>query len=418
MSCARQSLDGADLVNSQQWRPLLAYMADDWMGRRTRDPCLDHIGPVANHRNRYPGRDDKETGAVIGRCWMKSKTRATQIQSSRSKELIRASRIHGSHGYEARLVSFPTNRESEDDLVRAPSRRRLPAFRIIAVTMAVSAVAFGLFTTVFGIVSEAQEVHAFHNAVVAALLLVISTPPAIAAARAPERAAGPLLQLVTVGVAGLITMVFGLRLDVLTLPFIVFVAVLVALRVPRGRMLAQGRPSPALVVPGCRRGCAPGRICPGPGRATAPRHLQRARRVQSLGRGVLLRARRPAAESSDRTASSLVQAIGLVRGDCPRYSRRCVPRPRELRVRPRYSVGLGCPRLPATRPSSTRWSQCGRSSRADAWLGSWPIPSTSSSRPRATVSALCGGNACCCSRPCVAPDFPYVRVIPELSKAP
>ena len=60
--------------------------------------------------------------------------------------------------------------------------------------MAVSGVAFGLFTAVFGIVSEAQEIHAFHNVVVAALLLVLSAPPAIAAARAPDRAAGPLSQ--------------------------------------------------------------------------------------------------------------------------------------------------------------------------------------------------------------------------------
>lgn len=130
----------------------------------------------------------------------------------------------------------------------APSEGRRKAFRVIAVMMAVSAVAFGLFTAVFGVVSEAQQVHAFHNAVVAALLLVLSAPAAIAAARAPERAAAPLLHLVAVGVAGVATMALGLKVDVFTLPFIVLVLVLLALRVPRGPALAPGRPSPTLAV--------------------------------------------------------------------------------------------------------------------------------------------------------------------------
>jgi hypothetical protein len=131
----------------------------------------------------------------------------------------------------------------------APSRGRRTAFRVIAVIMAVSAVAFGLFTAVFGIVSEAQEIHAFHNAVVASLLLVLSAPPAIAAARAPARAAVPLLHLVAVGVAGVATMVLALKIDLFTLPFIVLVAVLLLLRVARGPALAPGRASLALAVP-------------------------------------------------------------------------------------------------------------------------------------------------------------------------
>jgi hypothetical protein len=134
------------------------------------------------------------------------------------------------------------------DVGNAPSHGRFRAFRLIAAIMAVSGVAFGLFTAVFGIVSEAQEIHAFHNVVVAALLLVLSAPPAIAAARAPDRAAGPLLHLVAVSVAGLITMVLGLKVDIFTLPFIVLVGVLLMLRVPRGPALARGRLSPSLAV--------------------------------------------------------------------------------------------------------------------------------------------------------------------------
>jgi hypothetical protein len=135
------------------------------------------------------------------------------------------------------------------DVGRGPSHSRFRAFRAIAAIMAVSGVAFGLFTAVFGIVSEAQEIHAFHNVVVAALLLVLSAPPAVAAARAPDRAAGPLLHLVALSVAGVVTMVLGLKIDIFTLPFIVLVGVLLMLQGPRGRpALAAGRLSPSLAV--------------------------------------------------------------------------------------------------------------------------------------------------------------------------
>ncbi len=69
------------------------------------------------------------------------------------------------------------------DTGAAPGRRK--GFKFIAWFMAISAIAFGLFTAIFAIVDEAQEIHAVHNAVVAALLMVISAPPAIAAARSP-----------------------------------------------------------------------------------------------------------------------------------------------------------------------------------------------------------------------------------------
>ena len=141
-----------------------------------------------------------------------------------------------------------TNKKELKDVRRAPSHSRLRTFRVIAAIMAMSGVAFGLFTAVFGIVSEAQEIHAFHNVVVAALLLVLSAPPAIAAARAPDRAARPLLHLVAVSVAGLITMVLGLRVDIFTLPFIVLVGVLLMLQRPRVPALAVGRLSPSLAV--------------------------------------------------------------------------------------------------------------------------------------------------------------------------
>jgi hypothetical protein len=141
------------------------------------------------------------------------------------------------------------NRNKElKNVGKAPSRSRFGAFRVIAAIMAVSGVAFGLFTAVFGIVSEAQEIHAFHNVVVAALLLVLSAPPAIAAARTPDRAA-PLLHLVALSVAGVVTMVLGLKVDIFTLPFIVLVGVLLMLQGPRGRpALAAGRLSPSLAV--------------------------------------------------------------------------------------------------------------------------------------------------------------------------
>lgn len=129
-----------------------------------------------------------------------------------------------------------------------PSRGRRITFRVIATIMAVSGMAFGLFTAVFGVVSESQAIHGFHNAVVATLLVVLSASAAIAAARVPERSIGPLVHLSVVGVAGLITMVLSLTIDPFTLPFIVLVGVLWAVRPSRERPLPPGRPSPILLV--------------------------------------------------------------------------------------------------------------------------------------------------------------------------
>src|SRR5687767_12080983 len=95
--------------------------------------------------------------------------------------------------------------------------------------MAVSAIAFGLFTAVFGIVSPAQEPHAFHNVVVGSLLIVLSAPPVVAVALAPERPIRPLVVLAVVGVAALATMALSLTIDPFTLPFVILVGVLWAL---------------------------------------------------------------------------------------------------------------------------------------------------------------------------------------------
>jgi hypothetical protein len=120
---------------------------------------------------------------------------------------------------------------------------RLTVMRVIAWIMAVSAVGFGLFTIVFGIVSPAQEIHAVHNAVVASLLIVLSAPPAIAVARAPQRALTSLVILAAVGVAGLATMAMSLTLDPFTLPFVALIGVLWAIVPSRAGAVPVGRPS-------------------------------------------------------------------------------------------------------------------------------------------------------------------------------
>jgi hypothetical protein len=130
---------------------------------------------------------------------------------------------------------------------KARSTGRRTAFRVIAVIMAVSAVAFGLFT-VAGNFFESARIHNLHNAVVGALLLVLSAPATIAAARDPERSTIPLTHLAAVGVAGLATMAVSLTVDPFTLPFVVLVGVLWILRPDRGRPFPPGRPSPVLLV--------------------------------------------------------------------------------------------------------------------------------------------------------------------------
>ena len=119
--------------------------------------------------------------------------------------------------------------------------------RVLATFMAVSAVGFGVFTIVFGIVSPAQAPHALHNLVVASLLLVMSAPPVIAVARDPHRSVRALVILAAVGIAGLATMALSLTPDPFTLPFVVLVGVLWMLQPDRSGALPPGRPSAILL---------------------------------------------------------------------------------------------------------------------------------------------------------------------------
>jgi hypothetical protein len=125
----------------------------------------------------------------------------------------------------------------------ARSGGRLRAIRVIAALMAVSAVGFGTITAALANIVPSQAPHAFHNVIVASLLLVVSAPPAIQVARAPEVAIRPLVVLAVVGVAGLATMAVALTLDPFTLPFVVLVGVLWALLPDRSRAIPPGRPS-------------------------------------------------------------------------------------------------------------------------------------------------------------------------------
>jgi hypothetical protein len=122
------------------------------------------------------------------------------------------------------------------------------AFRVIAWVMAAAGVAFGLLSAVGSILSEEERIHAIHNIVVAGLLVVLTAPPLIAAARSPERSARQLMHLAVVGVAGLATMALGLVLDFFTLPVIVLVGVLWLLRPTRESPIPQGRVSPILLL--------------------------------------------------------------------------------------------------------------------------------------------------------------------------
>ena len=120
---------------------------------------------------------------------------------------------------------------------------RLTAMRVIAWIMAGSAVAFGLFTIVFGIVSPEQEMHAIHNVVVASLLIMLSAPPAIVVARAPDRSITALVILAAVAIASVATMALSLTLDPFTLPFAILVGVLWLLVPSREGSVPAGRSS-------------------------------------------------------------------------------------------------------------------------------------------------------------------------------
>ncbi len=130
----------------------------------------------------------------------------------------------------------------------ASSGRRSRVTRLIAGLMAGSAVVFGAFTIVFGIVAESQRIHGFHNVVVAALLLVLSAPPALAIARRPDRSDAPLMTLTVLSAAALITMAASLTIDPFTLPFVVFTGVLWTVRPSAERAPHDERPSWGLLL--------------------------------------------------------------------------------------------------------------------------------------------------------------------------
>ena len=120
--------------------------------------------------------------------------------------------------------------------------------RIIAGFMAVAAIGFGIFTIVFGVVSPEQEPHAFHNPIVASLLMVVAAPPAVAIARAPERPMRPLVILAAIGAAALITMAASATIDPFTMPFVVLSGVLWALAPDWSGAFPGGRISILLLV--------------------------------------------------------------------------------------------------------------------------------------------------------------------------
>ena len=133
-------------------------------------------------------------------------------------------------------------------VARPASRRRVTSVRVIAGIMAASAIAFGLLTAVFGIVSPEQEVHAFHNAVVASLLLVLSAPPALAVAQSAAQPTRPLVVLAALSAAALASMALSRALDPFTLPFVVLTGILWVLRPGREALLPAGRPSAILLL--------------------------------------------------------------------------------------------------------------------------------------------------------------------------
>lgn len=113
--------------------------------------------------------------------------------------------------------------------------------------MATSAVLFGVATAVFAF-AESQRIHAFHNAVVAALLLVLSAPAAVDVARKPQRSGPGLILLAALSVGALLTMAASLTLDPFTLPFVLLTGVLWSIRPKGPRLAGRMRPSPLLIA--------------------------------------------------------------------------------------------------------------------------------------------------------------------------
>jgi hypothetical protein len=146
---------------------------------------------------------------------------------------------------------MPADQTAQTELPAMADSRlgaRLKAIRILAALGAVFAIGFGGFTLVLGIANPAQAPHAFHNVLVASLLILLSAPAEIAIALAPQRAIRPLVVLAAVGMAALATMAIGATVDPFTLPFVIVIAVMWALQPNREGALPAGRPSVILLV--------------------------------------------------------------------------------------------------------------------------------------------------------------------------
>jgi hypothetical protein len=137
--------------------------------------------------------------------------------------------------------------DPQGQLAPTTSTGRRIAFLVLAWFLAVSGIAYGLFTLVFVFI-EGARIHRFHNVLLASLLLVLTAPPLIAAIRDPERATIPLMHLLVVSAAGVVTMAVALTVDPFTLPVLVLLGVLWLLRPHKDSRFPPGRPSFILLV--------------------------------------------------------------------------------------------------------------------------------------------------------------------------
>lgn len=120
---------------------------------------------------------------------------------------------------------------------------RLTARRVIAWLLIVTGVGFTLFTVVFGVVGPDQEIHAVHNAVVSALIVVLTVPPLVAVARRPDSSAPELSILAALAVVGVAAMAVSLTPDPFILPVLILIGVIWFLAPSHQGAVPDGRPS-------------------------------------------------------------------------------------------------------------------------------------------------------------------------------
>ena len=122
--------------------------------------------------------------------------------------------------------------------------------RVIAWLLIATGIGFSLFTIVFGVVVPNQEIHAVHNAVVVALISVLTVPALVVVARAPEASARELLILGALAIVGVVAMAISLTPDPFILPVLILIGVLWFLAPSREVAVARDRPSLAMLVLG------------------------------------------------------------------------------------------------------------------------------------------------------------------------